>query len=55
MFPSEKFYFSVATDHAGVHVILWQDKNELVRAIAGAQRSDADDKYRVHFGIRRGI
>lgn len=33
MFVSEKFFFSVATDRAGVHVLLWEDKNELVRAL----------------------
>lgn len=33
MFASEKFFFSVATDLAGVHVLLWEDKNELVRAL----------------------
>lgn len=33
MFASEKFFFSVATDRAGVHVLLWEDKNELVHAL----------------------
>ncbi len=33
MFASEKFFFSVVTDRAGVHVLLWEDKNELVRAL----------------------
>ena len=33
MIASEKFFFSVATDLAGVHVLLWEDKNELVRSL----------------------
>ena len=33
MYVSEKFFFSVVTDRAGVHVLLWEDKNELVRAL----------------------
>ena len=33
MIASEKFFFSVVTDLAGVHVLLWEDKNELVRSL----------------------
>lgn len=33
MFASEKFFFSVLVDRAGVHAILWEDKAELVRAL----------------------
>lgn len=33
MFASEKFFFSVMADRAGIHAILWDDKTELVRAL----------------------
>ena len=33
MIGSEKFFFSISFDKRGVHVLLWDDKHDLVRAL----------------------